>query len=513
VIATVGAPPGRMPNNGRYGWYKDHEGREWQRVSTLIKKVETDTYNLDQWKLRQVAEGLAVRDDLVLAVKAMGRPSDRPDGQWSSEDRAKLRDIVKAAMEAAKERDGGRVGTAVHDLTERIDRGEALASVLRGLPAPAAADLDAYAALIKLNHWRSVEIERTVVCDELDVAGTIDRVYEIPGLTDILGEWVCQHGHDHGMGNSSVIGDVKTENDPTKNGLHIGPQEGIYSRALRMWLPTPEYVPAPCVRQDVGVVVHVRNGQAIPLFINLREGWEAAQAARAQADRERRAKRDFGSAGSWFAPVPGIVERNPVAAKLDALTAGAVAADYGNPARPGPGQVGEVVTVAGIDFTRLVSAEDAPSAIVAGGTTQCANCAPLVAKASATRVDGTEHNAPCAACGQLCPSPYAPTEQVAVTRPDGMTEWQPTSLAEQYPGEDAQRRKMLIDAIWQATELDHLARLWRAAERENVPWTGPVEMAGNARRRQIECVQRALHTGTDPGRDKCACGWMPGVPA
>lgn len=449
MIATVGAPPGRMPNNGRYGWYKDHEGREWQRVSTLIKKVETDTYNLDQWKLRQVAEGLAVRDDLVLAVKAMGRPSDRPDGQWSSEDRAKLRDIVKAAMEAAKERDGGRVGTAVHDLTERIDRGEALASVLRGLPAPAAADLDAYAALIKLNHWRSVEIERTVVCDELDVAGTIDRVYEIPGLTDILGEWVCQHGHDHGMGNSSVIGDVKTENDPTKNGLHIGPQEGIYSRALRMWLPTPEYVPAPCVRQDVGVVVHVRNGQAIPLFINLREGWEAAQAARAQADRERRAKRDFGSAGSWFAPVPGIVERNPVAAKLDALTAGAVAADYGNPARPGPGQVGA--------------------------------------------------------------GPVA--EQVAVTRPDGMTEWQPTSLAEQYPGEDAQRRKMLIDAIWQATELDHLARLWRAAERESVPWTGPVEMAGNARRRQIECVQRALHTGTDPGRDKCACGWMPGVPA
>lgn len=491
MIATVAVgPPGRMPTAGRWGWYKDHEGREWQRVSTLIKKVETDTYNLDQWKLRQVAEGLAVRDDLVLAVKAMGRPSDRPDGQWSAEDKAKLRDIVKAAMEAAKERDGGRVGTAVHDLTERIDRGEPLASVLRGLPAPAAADLDAYAALIKLNHWRSVEIERTVACDELNVAGTIDRIYEIPGLTDILGEWICQHGHDHGMGNSSVIGDVKTENDPTRNGLHIGPQLGIYSRSLRMWLPTPEYVPTPCVRQDVGIVVHVRNGQAVPLFINLREGWEAAQAARTQADRERRAKRDFGSAGSWFAPVPGIVERSPVAARLDALTAGAVAADYANPARPGPGQVGEVVTVGGIDFTRLVSAEGAPGVIAAGGT-------PSVT-VTTTFADA---------------APIASTEQVAVTRPDGMTEWQPASLAEQYPGEDAQRRKMLIDAIWQAMELDHLARLWRAAERESVPWTGPVEMAGNARRRQIECVQRALHTGTDPGRDKCACGWMPGVPA
>src|SRR5690349_8576776 len=165
MTQTVAPPaPGPMPTGGPWGWYRDHEGNQWRRVSKLLKYAETDTYNLDVWKQRQVAEGLAIRDDLVLAIKAMGRPD--PAEGWSKDQKKKIDGIVKDAMTAAKQRDGARAGTALHDLTERLDRGEDVESVVRGLPATAATILRAYDFLVRENGWRSIEIERTVVCDE-----------------------------------------------------------------------------------------------------------------------------------------------------------------------------------------------------------------------------------------------------------------------------------------------------------------------------------------------------------
>jgi hypothetical protein len=469
---------GSMPTTGRWGWYRDHEGNEFRRVSTLVKKVETDTYNLDKWKIRQVAEGLAIRDDLVLAVKAMGRP-DLATGGWSREQKRTLDRIADDASEAAKQRDGAKVGTAVHTLTERVDRGEPIEQVAAGLPAEPAGTIRAYALLRELNGWRTVEIERTVVCDELEVAGTFDRIDEVPGLTAMLGPGHCQYEtggilvdhvhHAEFEGEMPVIVDVKTEESPWLNGLHIGPQLAIYSRARRMWRPTGgtytvtskdgsssyeaprgEYVPAPCVRQDVAIVVHLRDGKAEPYFVNLVEGWDAAQAAYAQANRETRAKRKLGAQGAWFAAVPNVV-RPKVA---ETLVATAVAAGYGDPARPGPGQVGEVKTVGGIDFTRLVSADVAPSG------------AELV--------------------GGHGPMP-------------------PALSAEDHAGK---LRTLLIEQIWKTVTVDGLAILWNMARDRGVHWEGPVAMAADSRKRQIECPQRQMsHV---PGTAKCACGWMAG---
>jgi hypothetical protein len=440
-----------MPTGGRWGWYRDHEGNEYRRVSKLLKYIETDTYNLDQWKLRQVAEGLAIRDDLVLAVKAMGRPD--PVTGWSTEAKKKLGGIVKDAMTAAKQRDGARAGTALHDLTERLDRGEDIDSVTRGLPATAASILRAYDFLVRENGWSTVEIERTVVCDELGpVAGTFDRVTEIPGLAALLGPGQCQHGHGghdprdphflpDGLGELPVIADVKSESQPWLNGLHIAPQLAIYSRARRMWRPTGgtvkvrfsvsgdevempagEYVPTPCVRQDVGVVVHVADGAAEPYFVNLVEGWEGAKAAYQQAKRETAAKAKLGEPGAWFVPMPNI--KRPAPAQM--LTEQAVAANYAGAA------------------------------------------------------------------------------QVATRRPDGNVEWKPAAGGTL---DDVDRQA--IDAVWSAGTLDDLAKTWDIyVNTIGRTWGGRVAEAADARRRQIECPQRAMHTS-----GKCACGWAQGVPA
>lgn len=451
AMTAVGVRPGPMPTGGRWDWYRDHEGGEWRRVSKLLKYVETDTYNLDRWRERQVAEGLALRDDLVLAVKAMGRPD--PIEGWSAADKKKLNGITRDAMNAAKQTDGGRKGTAMHDLTERLDRGEDLENVVRGLPAQAAQSLRAYDFLRRANGWVTVEVERTVVIDELDAAGTFDRVDVVPGLASLLGPGECQYGDacpDAGFHMDAkryelpVIMDVKTEKDPLLNALHIAPQLGSYSRAKRMWVPTGgtvkvrfsktgdevdmpagKYVRAPCVRQDVGVMVHVANGEATPYFVDLTRGWEAAQAAHRQMLRENASKTKLGEPGAWFVAMPNV--QRPAPAQM--VTEQAVAANYAGAA------------------------------------------------------------------------------QEAVKRPDGNYDWKPVA------GQLDEVDRSAIEAIWAATatggpgqSLEEVYRIYtQVCGRE---WGGRVAEAAAARQRQIECPQRSLHTS-----GKCACGWAPGVPA
>lgn len=571
TVSTPSTPAGTaasggstsMPTSGRWGWYRDHNGNEYRRVSKLLEYAETKPgrYNLDKWDRRQVAEGLALRDDLVLSLKAMGQPDPRKG--WSRQDKDKIDSIVSDAQIAAKQRDGARAGTAVHDLTERLDRGEPLESVVRGLPALASTEVRAYDFLLRANGWRVAEIERTVQVEELeDVTGSLDREYEIPGLTALLGAGECQHGHAargemhyaHDLIELPVIGDVKTEAKPWLNGIHIAPQLAIYSRARKMWratggthrvtigqgqyervvdLPNGEYVPAPCVRQDVAVVVHVHDGQAYPYFVRLDAGWSTAQRAYEQMCAEREAKREIGAAGAWFALMPGIVEPGPVELFKDH----AAAVQYADPNRPpdsaGVPPIGTVMTVGGIDFVKHA---EWPG---------CDNCAPLAVGASASRVDGTDFSTSCSSCGRglaetmpvmvgdqvatdegtfLSPGAGEPPTHEAVRGPDGLVRWQQVapdsepgpSTVEQPVAEQPEPHvegldlpKMLIAQIWQATTVARLSELWQLAQDNGVPWRGPVAMAGEARQRQIDCVQRRLHTG----KGKCACGWTHAVPA
>lgn len=420
----------RMPKGGRWDWYREGDGgRDWQPMTTLLKQIDTDRYNLDLWLQQNILIGTALREDVRLGAAAIGKRPAKPL-DFTKDQRKTLNSLVKTAAKAAVSEDGATLGTAMHDATERVDRGEDVLSVSTMFPPVYRASLQAYEALVRLNGWEVVEIERTVRMTELDAAGTFDRLYRIPGYAGL------------------VVGDVKTEGAPLLNLLKICAQEGGYANGDAMWEPGTGWVPIDhggleAINRDVGVLVHVRDGDAVPYLVNLRAGYEAAKAAAAQRDRLKAAKRELGTAGCWAAPMP--VKRP---APAEALVAEAVRNDYANPARPDYA-VGDTVTVGGLPFIKHAD-------------------------------------------------PFGASVDVAFGTPPAVTD---TATFRQ----DAEPWRNLVAVIWQADTREDLAVTWQTAGEVGVPWVGAVKQAGEARLRQIDCPHRALHSPATTS--KCACGW------
>lgn len=408
-----------MPKGGRWKWYTEGEGgRDWQPMTTMLKHLQTeaDSYHLGEWKKRCVLVGAAMREDIRLGAQAIG------PAPWSKEDKDTLSSLAYKALEAGKGEDGATLGTAMHTATERVDFGEDVLTVAAAFPPVYRKSLQAYEHLVRVNGWEVVEVERTVRMSELGVAGTFDRIYRIPG---------------YGL----VIGDVKTEGAPLLNLMKIGAQLGGYANGDAMWSPGDGWavLDGEPINLDVGVLVHVRDGEAVPYLLDLRKGYEAAKAAAAQRDRSKSAKTALGSTGCWAAPMP---VKLPAPAEL--LTAAAVRADYANPARPEI-PVGGQVEVGGITFTKIADPVDA-----AFGT------------------------------------PPAVTDTAA-------------HEAAQF----AEKWRAVVHMIWTADNRNELAGIYDGALAGGVPWAGPVAQAGEARLRIVECVQRAMHSPANSVRCAC----------
>lgn len=141
----------------------DGSERVGYRRCTSFIDVLDDRYNLELWKQRQVADGLARRPDLVLKAAA------------AAGDKAELNEVTKQALEAAGSSSAATTGSAVHSLTEQLDRGHNPI-----IPPGTTADIDAYRATTA--HMKMHLIEVFVVRDDLQVGGTFDRVAEIGGV-------------------------------------------------------------------------------------------------------------------------------------------------------------------------------------------------------------------------------------------------------------------------------------------------------------------------------------------
>lgn len=260
---------------GRYVLPDPHTGveRGWTRASTLAR-VLADEYNLERWKRRQTARGVALNKDLIAGIVAC-----------DVEDKKTLNELVDKAMERAESSSGATLGTALHNFTHRLDRGEPLAS-LRA-PDPLGADLVEYQATMKRHGLTTVPglVERIVVCPALGAAGTFDRIW--------------QQRISYGSERPLTVGDLKTGRSVDWSWLEWAIQLAIYANATHMWDPsTNSYVemPPPSVLdRDRALVLHLPVGQATGQVygVNIIEGWEAAQVAE-QARQYRNSGKGYG---------------------------------------------------------------------------------------------------------------------------------------------------------------------------------------------------------------------------
>lgn len=213
----------------------------YTRATTLAGTCD-DLYGLMAWKQRQTALGLADRPDLQVAVVA------------HRDDKKQLDRICEQALEASGSSAAATTGTALHKLTELVDAGH-------DLPVMAdqtAADLDAYRAAVA--PFRMAAVETLTVNDDLQVAGTPDRIVE----------WAGQR----------FIFDLKT-------GQHI--DYGIHKIAcqLAIYANSAGYDAESGTRFDLnvnrraGIVCHLPagGGTARLLWVDLVRGWEAVQLA------------------------------------------------------------------------------------------------------------------------------------------------------------------------------------------------------------------------------------------
>lgn len=236
------------PKRDRWGRYlipgPDGKVRSYTRVTTWAGTVD-ERHNLEKWQQRQVALGLAARPDLLARVAAC-----QPD------DKDELAKLCEQAIEASKGSAGANLGIALHAFTERVDLGEDIS-----IPAPWDADVAAYRATLAAAGVRIVPeyVERVVVNHTLQVAGTFDRLAEVPGL----GLTVC---------------DVKTGGFLSFQSIAV--QLALYARGEALYDPATETCsPMPAVNQEWGIVIHLPAGKATCelLAVDLRAGWDAAQ--------------------------------------------------------------------------------------------------------------------------------------------------------------------------------------------------------------------------------------------
>lgn len=222
----------------------------YTRCTTFIDCLD-DRFNLELWKIRQTAIGLADRPALLMGVTA------------ARNNKKELDKLCAKALEAAKSSDGATTGTAIHTLTEFVDRGVELPTI----SAAVRADLDAYQ--VATAPLKVISVEQFGVHDELRVAGSWDRIYDYKGRR--------------------ILGDLKTGSTIDFSLGKIAMQLSLYSRCQFYDPVTGGRTPLN-VDQNNGLIVHLpaSTGQCQIHWVDLKAGWEGVMLAKQVREWRRR---------------------------------------------------------------------------------------------------------------------------------------------------------------------------------------------------------------------------------
>jgi hypothetical protein len=230
-------------------WQADGTLKPYGRISKMAKELDTGE-GLKLWSNAMTAIGLAQSPELAGQVFDLVDLSADPYGEHK-------KDLIRLAGEA-QEFAGSTIkrelGTTLHYWAEVVDRTGDLDLV----PAEFRADIEAYL-------WATVELEVLaselfVVVDEVECAGTLDRLLRMPDQR-------------------VVVGDVKTGQNDCDYPMSVETQVAIYAHGVRYDFETGERTPLhENVDLNFGLLIHAPSGQATcELYpLDLVRGWKNA---------------------------------------------------------------------------------------------------------------------------------------------------------------------------------------------------------------------------------------------
>lgn len=244
--------PKAEPKRDRWGRYLivPHAGGKavaHTRATTVAETLD-DRYNLELWKMRQVALGLAARPDLIAQAAA-----------HTTEDKEVLNDVCKQAMDAAAAQSGANLGTALHRIIERHNRGE-----LDDCPDLFTERLTAYRDAIAAAGTvvRRDLIERVAVLGRHTIAGTFDIGVEVGG----------RH----------YVADLKTGSGVDFGARGFAVQLAIYANAETLYdYNTETHSDAPGFDTERAVIIHLpaAGGPCTLHWIDIAAGADALEHA------------------------------------------------------------------------------------------------------------------------------------------------------------------------------------------------------------------------------------------
>lgn len=236
--------------------------KTYKRVTSYIDVLEDKSF-VQAWSERMVLIGVA--EDTGFLTGVLDYDPETKEGK----------DALNRRAQAAKDLGGANrksdKGTHLHDLSEVVDRHEALPE---GLSDDDIADMDAYSAethsFFKIRH-----MEELVVNEQLGVAGTPDRISQWVGEGDLIapdGTII--------LPDELIITDLKTGRVDF-GALKMAMQLAIYSRSKLFIKDSPDRADIENINQRWGIIMHLPagSGKCDLYWADLTLGWEAVGVA------------------------------------------------------------------------------------------------------------------------------------------------------------------------------------------------------------------------------------------
>jgi hypothetical protein len=219
------------------------------------------------WKQRQVVKGLAMNPPLLNPLLTM---------PWGGYGNPALDAVIDEAMEQAGANDSARTGTSIHALTEWVDQG---IEIDRENPdfIPFLPWVDKYVELTR--GMKVLGIEKFVVQDDLQVAGTYDRFLELPEINVSYKPRGRDRVEIHIPAGTRVIGDIKTGKAQNERPWDTCLQVSTYANAKHFDVDTATRTPIEGVSLEWGLLIHIPSDDVTRsgvYLLDIAEGWAAA---------------------------------------------------------------------------------------------------------------------------------------------------------------------------------------------------------------------------------------------